>query len=115
MRISDWSSDVCSSDLEGLFDKFPCDAVYGMHNMPGIRTGQFAIRTGPMMAASDTWTAVFRGTGGHGAMPFKGTDPVMPAAAFVTATQRIVGRNIRSEEHRVGKEGVRKGRSRGVP
>src|SRR3546814_8208056 len=69
-----------------------------MHNMPGIRTGQFAIRTGPMMAASDTWTAVFRGTGGHGAMPFKGTDPVMPAAAFVTATQSIVGRNI-SPQH----------------
>jgi hippurate hydrolase len=83
---------------EGLFEKFPCDAVYGMHNMPGIRTGQFAIRTGPMMAASDTWTAVFRGTGGHGAMPFKGTDPVMPAAAFVAATQNIVGRNI-SPQH----------------
>jgi hippurate hydrolase len=83
---------------QGLFETFPCDAVYGMHNMPGIPTGQFAIRTGPMMAASDTWTAVFRGTGGHGAMPFKGTDPVMPAAAFVAATQSIVGRNI-SPQH----------------
>jgi len=83
---------------EGLFEKFPCDAVYGMHNMPGIPTGTFAIRSGPMMAASDTWTAVFSGTGGHGAMPYKGTDPVMPAAAFVTATQSVVGRNI-SPQH----------------
>jgi amidohydrolase len=79
---------------EGLFEKFPCDAVYGMHNMPGLKTGDFAIRTGPMMAASDTWTAVFRGTGGHGAMPYLGTDPTQPAAAFITATQAIIGRNV---------------------
>ncbi|MEK9968740.1 MAG: M20 aminoacylase family protein [Ferrovibrio sp.] len=79
---------------DGLFDKFPCDAVYGMHNMPGLRTGEFAIRPGPMMAASDTWLVVFRGTGGHGAMPYMGTDPIMPAAAFVTTTQNILGRNV---------------------
>ncbi|HLT79264.1 MAG TPA: M20 aminoacylase family protein [Ferrovibrio sp.] len=83
---------------DGLFEKFPCDAVYGMHNMPGIPAGHFAIRPGPMMAASDTWTTVFRGSGGHGAMPHMGTDPVMPAAAFVTATQSIVGRNV-SPQH----------------
>ncbi|WP_298720472.1 M20 aminoacylase family protein [uncultured Ferrovibrio sp.] len=83
---------------EGLFEKFPCDAVYGMHNMPGIPAGKFAIRQGPMMAASDTWTAIFRGTGGHGAMPHMGTDPVMPSAAFITATQSIIGRNV-SPQH----------------
>ncbi|HEX6958682.1 MAG TPA: M20 aminoacylase family protein [Ferrovibrio sp.] len=83
---------------DGLFERFPCDAVYGMHNMPGIPAGQFAIRPGPMMAASDTWSAVFTGTGGHGAMPHMGTDPTMPAAAFITATQGIVGRNV-SPQH----------------
>jgi hippurate hydrolase len=79
---------------DGLFEKFPCDAVYGMHNMPGIETGKFCIRSGPMMAASDTWTVKFRGTGGHGAMPYMGTDPTMPSAAFVTAIQSIIGRNV---------------------
>lgn len=79
---------------EGLFDRFPCDAVYGMHNMPGIPVGKFAIRPGPLTAASDTWTVVVKGTGGHGAEPFRGTDPTMPAAQFVIATQTIVGRNV---------------------
>jgi amidohydrolase len=79
---------------DGLFEKFPCDAVYGMHNMPGLPTGHFAIRPGPMMAASDTWTVTFRGTGGHGAMPQMGTDPTQPAANFITATQGIIGRNV---------------------
>lgn len=83
---------------DGLFEKFPCDAVYGMHNMPGLPTGHFAIRPGPMMAASDTWTTLFRGTGGHGAMPQMGTDPTQPAANFITATQGIIGRNV-SPQH----------------
>lgn len=79
---------------DGLFDLFPCDAVYGMHNMPGLATGQFAIRPGPMMAASDTWGCVFKGTGGHGAMAYLGTDPTQPAAAFITQAQSIIGRNV---------------------
>src|SRR6185295_7803693 len=79
---------------EGLFDLFPCDAVYGMHNMPGLATGKFAIRSGPMLAASDSWTAVFHGTGGHGSAPERGTDPTMPAASFVLAIQGIIGRNV---------------------
>ena len=79
---------------EGLFDKFQCDAVYGMHNMPGLPTGSFAIRSGPMMAASDTWAAKFKGTGGHGAMPHRGTDPTMVAAQFIVAVQGIIGRNV---------------------
>jgi hippurate hydrolase len=79
---------------EGLFELFPCDAVYGMHNMPGIAAGTFAIRSGPMMAASDSWTAVFHGTGGHGSAPERGTDPTMPAAGFILGVQGIVGRNV---------------------
>src|SRR5271156_6987882 len=51
---------------EGLFQRFPVDAVYGMHNMPGIPVGEFRTRTGPFLAASDTWKVIFRGTGGHG-------------------------------------------------
>ena len=79
---------------EGLFEKFPCDTVYGMHNMPGFPVGHFAIRSGPMMAASDTWETTFKGTGGHGALPHRGTDPTMVAAQFITAVQGIIGRNV---------------------
>lgn len=79
---------------EGLFELFPCDAVYGMHNAPGLPTGKFAICPGPMLAASDTWTVVFKGTGGHGSAPNRGTDPTMPAAIFIQAIQAIIGRNV---------------------
>lgn len=83
---------------EGLFVQFPCDAVYGMHNMPGIAKGHFAIRTGAMMAASDTWSVIFKGTGGHGAMPERATDPTYAAAQFITALQGIVGRNVGAQD-----------------
>lgn len=79
---------------EGLFERFPCDAVYGMHNAPGLPAGHFAICPGTMLASSDSWTVTFKGTGGHGAMPDRGTDPTQPAAQFITATQGIVGRNV---------------------
>jgi amidohydrolase len=79
---------------EGLFDKFDCDAVYGMHNMPGFPKGHFAIRTGAMLASSDSWEVTFKGTGGHGAMPDRGTDPTFPAAQFMVAIQGIIGRNV---------------------
>src|SRR6185295_5549578 len=79
---------------EGLFDRFNCDAVYGMHNMPGYEKGHFAIRTGPMLASSDSWEVTFKGTGGHGAMPDRGTDPTYVAAQFIVAVQGIVGRNV---------------------
>ena len=79
---------------EGLFDKFDCDAVYGMHNMPGFPKGNFAIRTGAMLAASDSWEVTFKGTGGHGAMPDRGTDPTFVAAQFMVAIQGIIGRNV---------------------
>ena len=79
---------------EGLFDKFNCDAVYGMHNMPGIPTGRFAIRSGAMLASSDSWQVTFKGTGGHGAMPDRGTDPTFVAGQFIVAAQGIIGRNV---------------------
>ncbi|MBX9942950.1 MAG: amidohydrolase [Reyranella sp.] len=83
---------------EGLFDRFPCDAVYGMHNMPGFPAGHFAIRPGAMLASSDTWEVTFKGTGGHGAMPDRGTDPTYVAAQFIVAVQGIVGRNVSSSQ-----------------
>jgi amidohydrolase len=79
---------------DGLFDKFNCDAVYGMHNMPGFASGSFAIRTGAMLASSDSWEVTFKGTGGHGAMPDRGTDPTFVAAQFIVAVQGIIGRNV---------------------
>ncbi len=80
---------------EGLFDRFPVDAVYSLHNMPGIPVGQFATRSGGFMASSDTWTVIFRGTGGHGgAGAHLGTDATIPQAHFVLALQTIIGRNV---------------------
>jgi len=86
---------------EGLFDKFDCDAVYGMHNMPGYRSGHFAIRAGAMLASSDSWQIVFKGTGGHGAMPDRGTDPTWVAGQFIVAVQGIIGRNVPSSQNAV--------------
>ncbi|MHA1600480.1 MAG: M20 aminoacylase family protein [Alphaproteobacteria bacterium] len=79
---------------DGLFDLFPVDAVYGMHNMPGYPTGQFAIVPGPMMASSDSFYVTIQGVGGHGAMPHMAVDPVLVAAEIVTALQSIVSRTI---------------------
>jgi amidohydrolase len=83
---------------EGLFDKFNCDAVYGMHNMPGFPKGHFAIRSGAMLASSDSWEVTFKGTGGHGAMPDRGTDPTYVAGQFIVAVQGIIGRNVSSSQ-----------------
>jgi hippurate hydrolase len=80
---------------EGLFDRFPVDAVYGMHNMPGIPAGEFRTRTGPFLAASDSWAVTFRGTGGHGgAGAHLATDATLPLAHFILALQTIVSRNV---------------------
>ena len=78
---------------DGLFDKFPCDAIYGLHNMPGIEKGHIGVRSGAILAASDRWTTVFKGSGGHGSMPHQGTDPTIAAAQFILAVQTIVSRN----------------------
>ena len=80
---------------DGLFERFPCDAVYGMHNMPGIPVGKFALRKGPMLAASGRWEVRFRGNGGHGgASPHLASDLSIVLAHYILALQTIVGRNI---------------------
>jgi len=84
---------------EGLFDRFPVDAVYGMHNAPGLPVGSFATRKGPFMAASDSWIVMFRGTGGHGgAGAHLATDPTIVLAQFIMALQTIVSRNVQAIE-----------------
>ncbi len=78
---------------EGLFTRFPMDAVFGMHNWPGLAVGQFAVHAGPAMAGTDQFDIVLRGHGAHAAMPHQGLDPVLAAAALVQALQSIVSRN----------------------
>jgi amidohydrolase len=77
---------------EGLFEKFPVEAVYGMHNWPGLPVGEFAVRSGPMMAAVDLFEIAVTGRGAHAAMPHLGDDPIVAAGALITAAQTIVSR-----------------------
>ena len=78
---------------EGLFDTFPVEAVYGMHNWPGMSAGQFGVAAGPLMAAFDVFELTITGRGGHAAMPHQGIDSVTVAAHVVTALQSIASRN----------------------
>jgi amidohydrolase len=77
---------------EGLFEKFPCESVYGMHNMPGLEVGHFAVRQGPIMAAFDRFTVHIQGKGAHAALPHTGVDPIVVGAQLVTAWQSLVSR-----------------------
>ena len=79
---------------EGLFDKFPANEVYAVHNWPGLPAGQMAVRAGPVMAATDEVQITLRGRGGHGAMPHLVVDPVVAAAQIITALQTIASRNV---------------------
>ena len=79
---------------DGLFDKYPCDAVFAMHNMPGMPAGRLVLREGPTMASSDYVTVTLTGQGGHGAMPHRANDPLVAAASIVMALQTIVSRNV---------------------
>src|SRR3546814_762263 len=79
---------------EGLFDRFPCDEVYGMHNWPLLPAGRIAVRPGPIMAAADQFDVEIHGKGAHGAMPHLGVDPVFIAAQVVTALQGLVARTV---------------------
>jgi hippurate hydrolase len=84
---------------DGLFERFPCDAVYGMHNGPGMQQGQFGTCVGPMLAASGIFRTSFFGTGGHGgSTPHLATDVTVAAAHFMLALQTIVGRNVPPSE-----------------
>ncbi len=79
---------------EGLFERFPCDAIFALHNEPALPFGQFALREGPIMAAVDEARIIVQGRGGHGAEPESTIDPVVASAAIVMALQTIVSRNI---------------------
>ncbi len=77
---------------DGMMDRFNIAEVYGMHNLPGLPVGHFAMRPGPIMASTDEFEITFRGRGGHAAMPHLCIDPVAAAAQFVVAAQTIVSR-----------------------
>jgi hippurate hydrolase len=80
---------------DGLFERFPVDSVYGMHNVPGLPVGEFEIRTGPYMAGTSRWSATFRGNGGHGgAGPHLAADLTVVLAHYVLGLQTIIGRNV---------------------
>jgi len=79
---------------DGLMDRFGIDEVYGMHNYPGMPTGTFAIRSGPVMASTDSIVIDIEGVGSHAARPHAGIDPVMVGAQIVNALQTIVSRNV---------------------
>ncbi len=79
---------------DGMMERFGVQEVYGMHNMPGHPVGDFMIRPGPLMAASDSFTILVTGRGGHGAMPHFCVDPVVVASQIVLALQSIVARNV---------------------
>ena len=78
---------------DGLFEKFPVETVWGMHNIPGIPVGEFAVKAGPMMAGTSEFDIVVHGRGGHAAMPHQNVDPVVIAAELVGALQSIASRN----------------------
>ncbi len=78
---------------EGLFEKFPVQAVFGMHNWPGASVGQFAVSAGPVMASSNEFKITVRGKGGHAALPHNAIDPVPVACQMVQAFQTIISRN----------------------
>ncbi|CDF84651.1 Hippurate hydrolase [Pseudomonas knackmussii B13] len=83
---------------DSLFERFPCDAVYALHNAPGLPVGCFLTREGPLSASSDRVSIRLLGVGGHGAMPHTAKDPVVAAAEMVLALQTIVSRNVPSTE-----------------
>ena len=78
---------------DGLFEQFPMEAVFGMHNWPGAQVGQFAASPGPVMASSNEFKITIRGKGGHAALPHNGLDPVPVACQMVQAFQTIISRN----------------------
>ncbi len=86
---------------EGLFDRFPVTAVFGMHNWPGIQVGGFAVRSGPMMAAVDTFEIVIKGKGAHAAMPHLGTDALMTAVEIAGGLSEIAVKGDRPEDSSV--------------
>jgi hippurate hydrolase len=86
---------------DGLFERFPCDAIYGMHNRPGMPVGQYAVRSGPTAAGGAFFDITITGKGAHGARPETSIDPVLTACHVTTALQSIVSRNIAPRDQAV--------------
>lgn len=86
---------------DGLFERFPVDAVYAIHNFPSIAVGKFAVRAGSIMAAEDNFEIRINGTGCHAAMPHLGKDPIVTGAQIVTAMQTLVSRTMNPMENAV--------------
>lgn len=86
---------------DGLFERWPVDAVFGMHNMPGLEPGRLHFRDGAMMAAVDNWEIELTGQGSHGSMPELSIDPVVAGSALVMALQTIVSRNLSPHDRAV--------------
>ena len=80
---------------DGLFERFSCDAVFALHNWPGLRVGEFGLSPGPMMASSNEFEIVVRGKGAHAAMPHLGIDPVLVASHMIQAFQSLVSRETK--------------------
>lgn len=78
---------------DGLFDLFPVEAVYGMHNQPGLPLGKFGVRAGAAMASADMFTITVHGKGSHAAHPHQGADPILTGAEIVAGLQRVVSRS----------------------
>ncbi|MCW8277672.1 amidohydrolase [Pseudomonas sp. PCH199] len=83
---------------EGLLERFPCDAIFAMHNVPGYPVGHLGFYSGPFMASADTVNIKVIGKGGHGAVPHKAIDPVVVCASIVIALQSIVSRNVSPQD-----------------
>lgn len=83
---------------QGFFKKFPVDAIYGMHNWPGLEAGKFAIRSGPVMAAYDVFDIIINGKGGHAAAPHNTIDPIVIAGQVITAVQNISARQCNPQD-----------------
>jgi len=83
---------------DGLFERYPCDAVFAMHNGPGLPQGLLMFREGAAMASSDYCSITIHGVGGHGAMPHRAADPIVAASSLVMALQTVVSRNIDPQE-----------------
>jgi amidohydrolase len=78
----------------GLFTRFPVEAVFGMHNWPGVPVGSFAVRSGPIMAADDKFEITITSRGAHAAMPHLGDDPIVAAGALIGAVQTVASRSV---------------------
>ncbi|SIS68426.1 M20 aminoacylase family protein [Neptunomonas antarctica] len=83
---------------DGLFERFRIDAIYGLHNMPGLPEGQFMVRPGSLMASESSFEIVIKGVGGHAAMPHRGIDPIVVGSQIILGLQTIVSRNLSAIE-----------------